>query len=135
MTRHQSLKRPAPKMRPALKIVETCIAASLLTALAPAALAQTQAQPDDPTVIAGAAYVPYGDLDLASAAGEKVLTTRVWRAAKKLCRIEVSIIDMVTQVCIRNAYHDARPQIVSAIEQARNPDLAAKSGKVLVSAR
>lgn len=133
MTRHQSPNRPAPKRMPALKIVEICVAASLVTALAPTARAQPQ--PHDPTVVAGVAYVPYGDLDLASPSGEKMLSTRVWKAAKKLCRVEVALMDFVTQVCIRNAYQGARPQIVSAIEQARSPSLAAKSGTVLVSAR
>jgi UrcA family protein len=122
---------------PALKIVEICVAASLVTALAPAAQTQAQAQPQphDPTVVAGVAYVPYGDLDLASPSGEKMLSTRVWKAAKKLCRVEVALMDFVTQVCIRNAYQGARPQILSAIEQAGSPSLAAKSGTVLVSAR
>lgn len=133
MTRHQSPNRPAQKRMPALKIVEICVAASLVTALAPTARAQPQ--PHDPTVVAGVAYVPYGDLDLASPSGEKMLSSRVWKAAKKLCRIEVSLIDFVTQVCIRNAYQGARPQILSAIEQAGSPSLAAKSGTVLASAR
>ncbi|MGS1015624.1 UrcA family protein [Allosphingosinicella humi] len=125
MTSHPSLKAPT------LRIMETYIAASLVTALAPAALAQNQ----DPTVIAGVAHVPYGDLDLASPAGEKVLTSRVWRAAKKLCKPNASLTDIVTQACVRNAYHDARPQILSAIARARNPSLAALSGSVGVRVR
>lgn len=135
MTRHQSPHRLAPKRMPAVKIVEICVAASLVTALAPGAQTEAQAQPRDPTVVAGVAYVPYGDLDLASPSGEKMLSTRVWKAAKKLCRVEVALMDFVTQVCIRNAYEGARPQILSAIDQARNPSLTAKSGTVLVSAR
>ena len=125
MTRHPSLKITA------LKLVESCVAISLATALAPAALAQAH----DPTAIAGVAHVPYADLNLASPAGEKALTARVWAAARTLCRPNASLTDIVAQACVRNAFHDARPQILTAIEQARNPSLVSLSGAVRVRVR
>lgn len=123
MTRYPGLKTPA------LKMVSSCIAASLACAVAPPALAQ------DPTVVAGVAYVPYRDLDLASRAGEKALTARVVAAAKRLCQPIGSATDIAGQACIRNAFYDARPQILSAIEQARNLSFADMSGVVHVRVR
>jgi len=77
-------------------------------ALAAAAGALLTIQPAQAASIA----VPYGDLDLTTARGQKELDHRVDRAAKKVCGFdEQNTGTRITSAAARDCYKDARKQL------------------------
>ena len=74
--------------------------------------------------------VSYRDLNLASRAGEKMLTKRVGGAVRRVCSNEggnISSADNDYLVCARGAWGDARPQMAKAITRAHEIALYGKS--------
>ena len=67
--------------------------------------------------------VKYGDLQLLTANGEKVLLNRVRRAVREVCPWETSsATDYLTYDCRDFAWKGARPQMAAAVERARSGD-------------
>ena len=83
------------------------------------------------------AIVKYGDLQLASADAQKLLTRRVNHAVKEVCEQEGSAFEpyYVLKTCKDYAWRGARPQIASAIQNAQNGSLAAGALTITIAAR
>ena len=78
--------------------------------------------------------VGFGDLDLATVQGARILARRVGGAVQEVCFHDGEHPFMVN-VCKRSAWQDAAPQMASAIQRARaNPGLAL-GGSIRVAAR
>jgi UrcA family protein len=83
-------------------------------------------------------YVRYGDLNLASAAGQARLDTRVRNAVDSVCPAGfVMDLDAASQTraCKVAAYEDARTQMDAAIAQANSGQLALNGGGIRIAAR
>ena len=95
-----------------MKIIATLAVAVSAFAALPAS-AQPAAEPDAYVV-----FVPYGDLNLASAAGAATLEARIKAVANRVCGVEqapgLAETDRV-QDCRANVLDSARPQISQAL--------------------
>ena len=93
------------------KLITLAVAAALLPAIP--ALAQPEADADTYVV-----SVPYGDLNLASAAGARTLDNRLKAVAKRLCGVEQApgLVEM-TRVhgCREDVLGSAQSQISQAL--------------------
>ena len=100
------------------------IAAGSAVALALLADSPASTQPvTDDVVVEGTLtrIVPYGDLDLHTAAGQMALRNRVYAAAWEICSVlheSPSAFEYRTG-CARETVADARPQYRAAIQTAR----------------
>jgi UrcA family protein len=97
------------------------------TLLIVAITAPAHAQPQQPvTVIARQAQpvtasVPYGDLALATSAGQRVLNHRISAALSKLCpNLDIDGFVYDSQDCRDHALAGALPQVRQAIDLARS---------------
>lgn len=72
-------------------------------------------------VLAKDVLVPYGDLDLASAQGQRTLSHRLHRAAQAACdfHAEPRIRSEAAIACYREARARAKTQVATIIEDAR----------------
>lgn len=74
------------------------------------------------------ARVSYGDLDLATPAGQSKLYKRVGNAASRICRDnQPPVADLGFNSCRSNAVRDAGPQVAAAIEMAVKAQYSARS--------
>ena len=78
--------------------------------------------------------VSYRDLNLATVQGERALTRRVSGAVQDVC-FHDGEHPFVQNVCKRSAWNNARPQMASAIERARENPRLAMGGSIVVAAR
>ena len=83
--------------------------------------------------------VRYGDLNLASAAGEKARVRRVGGAVREVCQPYGNSFEdhLIIRSCKSYAWQGARPQIASAIQRARfnGSSLAAASLTISIAGR
>lgn len=87
--------------------------------------------PDLPTKV-----VEYGDLNITTQTGQKLLLRRVDRAVRDLCEIGFGYEHYLeTRSCRSFAWGGARPQIASALARARMGQVAALSASIPVSAK
>lgn len=78
-------------------------------------------------------YVPYGDLDLASATGQQALKGRVGAAVNDACMEAVTSADLPGRFdCGSDAWSNAAPQIARAVRRAQ--DIAARGSSSLAEA-
>lgn len=118
---------------------------TILAAAALAAAGGALAQGRDVTVLAPTApadvlvqIVRYGDLNLASAAGQARLESRVLSAVDNVCPAGFAIdLNAAAQssACKISALADARSQMAAAIAQARSGQLALAGGSIRIAAR
>jgi UrcA family protein len=122
-------------------ILRNAFAAAAALAAAAGAAAQTR----DVTILAPTLpsdvlvqVVRYGDLNLASAAGQARLEDRVRGAVDDVCPAGFALdLNAAAQsnACKVAAYDDARGQMDSAIAQARSGQLASAGGNIRIAAR
>lgn len=88
----------------------------------------SQAAPAKPVEVVGQRLDPdqlvervgYGDLDLARAPGQRLLTRRVRSAVGRVCEpLDATGLDARHQACQTQAWRGARPQMARAVERAR----------------
>ena len=123
------------------KTIRNVLAVAAALAAATGAAAQTR----DVTVLAPTApadvliqVVRYGDLNLASAAGQARLESRVLAAVHSVCPAGFALdLNAAAQsnACKVSALADARSQMDEAIAQARSGQLALAGGTIRVAAR
>ena len=118
------------------KTIRNVLAVAAAMAVASGAAAQTR----DVTVLAPTApadvlveYVRYGDLNLASAAGQARLESRIASAIDNVCPAGFALdLNAAAQsnACKVSALADARSQMDEAIAQARSGQLALAGGNI-----
>lgn len=78
----------------------------------------------EPDALVRTVRVGFGDMDLSTAEGQEMLTSRVNLAVREVCDAPDQFL-LSELPCKRAAWSDARPQIAGAVERARaNPGLA-----------
>jgi UrcA family protein len=98
---------------------------SLALALAAAVLAVPAMAADE----APSVGVPYGDLDLTSAAGQRQLDLRLERAAREVCGLDVKATGTHLQSQhSRTCYREARRHLDQQYAEAINRKSAARGG-------
>jgi len=108
------------------------ITSAIVFAMAPPASAKTAIVVVAPADIV-TRHISYADLNLASSAGENTLNARVGGAVRSLCDEAVGGEDgsltgkLATKHCSTSVWDQARPQISSAAERARDIALTGKS--------
>ena len=115
-------------MKP-LTFLMMCTAAGASLTLVAGASAARITQPGQTTTIIGervvaeaarSVRVPYGDLDLVAASGERTLFRRVKGAARSVCAPnDDQLVYRPFSTCVTEASDGARPQIVLAVRRAR----------------
>ena len=123
------------------KSIRNVVAVAAAIAAASGAVAQTR----DVTVLAPTApsdvlveYVRYGDLNLASAAGQARLESRIASAIDNVCPAGFALdlnAAAQSQSCKASALADARGQMDEVIARARSGQLALAGGNIRVAAR
>ena len=113
-------------------IAAAAVAVACVTSGVPTALAQNRPVTvyAPPSEEFRTERVSYRDLNLASRAGEKMLTKRVGGAVRRVCSNEggnISSADSDYHFCARGAWGDARPQMAQAIARAHEIALYGKS--------
>ena len=127
-------------------IAAVAVAVACATSGSPAALAQNGQRPvtvyAQPSAEFRTERVGYRDLNLASPAGEKMLTKRVAGAVRRVCSGDeeyISLIDSDYFTCASGAWVGARPQMAKAIARAQEIALHGRSSiaatAITISAR
>lgn len=129
-----------------IKLAPLC-AAVAITVSGVFLIASPSAAADRPVVVEGSPLegavvkrVDYGDLNLASRDGEKLLYRRVGRAVGQVCnKANPSVPHTVLWSCRGLSWESARPQIATALDRARAMAARGESpmiaGTVLVAAK
>lgn len=99
-------------------------------ALAAEPVVVTAERPDVRTKI-----VKFGDLNIASSEGHKLLLRRVGHAVGEVCEAPDFELYYFDRACRRGAWAGARPQIAAALERARRNGFASAPMTVSVAAR
>lgn len=79
--------------------------------------------------------VKYGDLNIASAQGHKLLLRRVGHAVGEVCEAPDFDLYYIDRACRKGAWAGARPQIAAALERARKNGFASAALTISVAAR
>jgi len=104
-----------PKIRSQSKSITSVIAASLVMLSWAACSAQALAADD---IVIGAKKVSYGDLNLDTEAGAKVLYHRLSRAAGEICT-SLESMDAVLRATWTACYHNAMNSAVASVNKPR----------------
>lgn len=113
-------------------IAAAAVAVACATSGVPSVLAQTKpvtvyAPPSDDV---RTTRVSYRDLNLASRSDQRILTSRVGNAVRRVCSSDgggISSLDTGYFTCARGAWGDARPQMARAVARAHEIALYGKS--------
>lgn len=79
--------------------------------------------------------VKYGDLNIASAQGHKILLRRVGQTVGQVCSAPDFDLYYIDRACRKGAWAGARPQIAAALERARTNGLASAAMTISIAAR
>jgi UrcA family protein len=104
------------------------LAYSACPAAARTGIVITGAQPE----LTRSQQVVFGDIDLTTAEGERLLTHRVAVAVRDICSDRAEH-PLALLPCKRSAWGSARPQMAAAIERAADNPQMAQSGSITVA--